>query len=257
MGRSSLRITKSACLSEYKPVVNFHKKRIRLLVILLIGSFAIFKFMQEAMDQYGYDSHLHCGIVDFLTEKLVFEKPVPTGQPSDPSENRAILYVLGGNQRSLTKRYLKASELYHRGLSKKILVLSRPGITEFHHGLGKNLTNDEWSIRDLRRLDVKQEDIEPVSVIPGIFGTLREARRVKERVGEIGGERLILVTSSYHTRRAFLAFSLVRKEIPCDIYVYEVEDDAELINMVSEAVKLFIYENIILPACSTFCKGHK
>jgi hypothetical protein len=213
-----------------------------------MGAFAIFKVLQGENDLFEYGSNLHHRIVDSLTGKLVFEKPVFTSQSTDPSMNKAVLYVLGGNQDSLRRRYLKASELYHRGLSRKILILSRPGITEFNHSLGRNLTNDEWSIRELRLLKVRQEDIEPVSVIPGFFGTLREAKRITDIVGNIGGERLILVTSSYHTRRAFLSFAVFQGHIPGGIYVYEAEDDGDMIRLVSETVKLLLYEHIILPA---------
>jgi len=233
--------------------VKFHNNRFRFFVILLIGIFAIFKVMQREIDLYGCGSHMQHWMVNCLTEKLVFNKPVAASKPLYPSENKAILYVLGGNQGSLTRRYLKASELYHRGLSKKILILSRPGTTEFSHDLGRNLTNDEWSIRELRRLNVKREDIEPVSVKSGFFGTLREAKRVTDIVSEIGGERLILVTSSYHTRRTFLSFSVFQKQIPSEIYVYEAEGDTEVMNLFSETVKLFLYENIILPACRIAC----
>jgi len=228
--------------------VNFQKYRFGILVILLIGIFAVFIFTQEARDLYGYDLRLHHKIVDYLAKKLVFEKKVSRSQPSDLPEKKAILYVLGGNQDSLTQRYLKASMLYHQGLSKKILILSRSGDTEFNRTLGRNLTNDEWSIRELMRLNVKQEDIVPVSVNTGLLGTLREAKRVTDIVKKIGGERLILVTSSYHTRRAFLAFTLFQRQIPGEIYVYEAEDDAGMIHLLSETVKLFLYETIILPA---------
>ncbi len=223
-------------------------KRFRLLIILLMGSFAIFKVIQVDISLFEYSSHMHHRIVECLTEKLVFEKPVFTSQSPDPSMNKAVLYVLGGNQDTLRRRYLKASELYHRGLSGKILILSRPGITEFNHGLGRNLTNDEWSIRELRLLKVRREDIEPVPVIPGYFGTLSEAKRITAIVGEIGGERLILVTSSYHTRRAFLSFSVFQGHIPGGIYVYEAEDDKDMKSLVLETVKLLLYEHIILPA---------
>ena len=229
--------------------MNSQNKRFGFLVVLLIGVFAVFKFTHGGMDPYGYDYRLRHEIVDYLKKKLVFEKFVSTSQSSDPSENKAILYVLGGNQRNLTQRYLKASMLYHNGFSKKILILSRSGNTEFSHTRGRNLTNDEWAIQELMHLDVKKEDIVPVSVKSGLFGTLREARRVTDMVRKIGGERLILVTSSYHTRRAFLAFSLFQKMIPGEIYVYGAEDDTGMIYLLSEAVKLFLYENIILPAC--------
>ena len=229
--------------------MNSRNKRFGFLVILLIGVLAVFKFTQGGKDPYGYDYLLRHEIVDYLAKKLVFEKYVPTSQPSDPSENKAILYVLGGNQRNLTRRCLKASMLYHQGLSKKILILSRSGNTEFSHTRGRNLTNDEWSIQELMHLDVKKEDIVPVSVKTGLFGTLREARGVTDMVRKIGGERLILVTSSYHTRRAFLAFSFFQKLIPGEIYVYGAEDDAGMIYLLSETVKLFLYETVILPAC--------
>jgi len=190
--------------------------------------------------------------VGFMKERLEFEKHISIDKSSDIIENSTILYVLGGNQRTLRQRYKKASELYHLGLSKNIIILSRPGITEFNPDLGRNLTNDEWSIRELRGLNVQQKDIELVSVNIGYFGTLREAMRVMEIISERGGGKIILVTSSYHTRRAFLSFSAFQKNPLYKIYVYgTVDDQKNIIIIISEYVKLILYEKFLLPAWDT------
>jgi len=222
------------------------------IVILFIGFFVIFKFMPGTMDLNHYFIRLRHGIVGFQINRLVFEKQISTDNAAEIKENKTVLYVLGGNQRSLRQRYQKASELYHLGLSKKIMILSRPGITEFNPDLGRNLTNDEWSIRELRYLNVQKKDIELVSVNKEYFGTLREAMRVMDIIRERGGGRIILVTSSYHTRRAFLSFSAFQKNIPIEIYVYGTVDAQKTMAILSETVKLFLYENILLPAWSTF-----
>ena len=101
------------------------------IVILFIGFFVIFKFMPGTMDLNHYFIRLRHGIVGFQINRLVFEKQISTDKAAEIKENKTVLYVLGGNQRSLRQRYQKASELYHLGLSKNIIILSRPGITEF------------------------------------------------------------------------------------------------------------------------------
>ena len=208
--------------------------------------------MPGTIDLNHYFIKSRLKFVGFMKERLEFEKHISIDKSSDIIENSTILYVLGGNQRTLRQRYKKASELYHLGLSKNIIILSRPGITEFNPDLGRNLTNDEWSIRELRCLNVQKKDIELVSVNKEHFGTLREAMRVMDIIQERGGGRIILVTSSYHTRRAFLSFSAFQKNIPIEIYVYGTVDAQKTMAILSETVKLFLYENILLPAWSTF-----
>ena len=232
--------------------MRLHKNTFIFLLILFIGSFFVFKFISDRIDLNLYFNERRHGIVDYLKERLVFEKYISTDNATDIKEKKAILYVLGGNQGSLRQRYLKASELYHLGLSRKIMILSRPGITEFNPNLGRNLTNDEWSIRELSILNVQKKDIELVSVKPGYFGTLQEAMRVTEINRKRGGGRIILVTSSYHTRRAFLSFSEFQKNPSNKIYVYGTVDAKNIINIISEYVKLFLYEKFLLPAWSTF-----
>jgi len=232
--------------------VKLHKNYYYFFILLSFGIIIIIKFMLATIDPNRYSTGLRHEIVDFLKGRLIFEKRISLDKAANSKDETTILYILGGNQGSLRQRYLIASTLYHSGLSKKIMILSRPGITEFDSILGRNLTNDEWSIRELRSLNVLQKDIELVSVNIGYLGTFREAMRVMDINRERGGGRIILVTSSYHTRRVFLAFSAFQMDLPGEIYVYGSVDSPKMITIISETVKLFLYENFLLPAWSTF-----
>lgn len=196
----------------------------------------------------GKDSGLYESISISLTNTLTMEKPLPMGSSAQNPAPPAIIYVLGGGQNSLIRRFRKASSLYRQGRCNKILILSRPGITEYSPDLGRNLTNDEWSIRELERLRVNKGDIEAVPVPPGIFGTLSEAIRIPDIVREKGYRRLVLVTSLYHTRRVFDAFLPYASKNSLVLYIYGADGITGLGGLLSEYVKLFLYDNIILPA---------
>jgi len=183
-----------------------------------------------------------------LAMKLVMEKPIPDGLSKQESKTTTLIYVLGGDQDSLISRFQRTSSLYHQGLSKNILILSRPGITEFNQELGRNLTNDEWSIRELEKLNVRKEDIEPVSVKKGIFGTLSEAKDLSDIVRKKGCHRLILVTSNYHTRRVFTTFSKYASNNSLEIFISGSNETTGLGDLFLEYFKLLIYNNFAIPA---------
>jgi uncharacterized SAM-binding protein YcdF (DUF218 family) len=155
-----------------------------------------------------------------------------------------MIYVLGGNQESLSTRFRKAASLYHQGLSRRIWILDRPGITEFSPDLGRNLTNNEWAIRELERLEVRKEDVEPVAVQSSFLGTLSEARDVAEFARRKGCRRLILVSSAHHTRRVLRAFSRYAPRGSLELYVYGAGDAADLRVLLPEYVKLVFYDMI-------------
>jgi hypothetical protein len=85
-----------------------------------------------------------------ILDELIYIDPLPSGAKIDAIY---VLGVLGGPQRSLEHRYKTASELYHEGICKRIWILSRPGITEYSVSLGRNLTNNEWSILKSKKTD--------------------------------------------------------------------------------------------------------
>jgi len=189
-----------------------------------------------------YDKYLNS-----IAEKLILEKPLPASIYETELKIKPLIYVLGGNQDTLLSRFRIAASLYHKGFSRKILILSRPGITEFSPDLGRNLTNNEWAIRELERLNVRKEDIEPVSVQNKGFGTLSEAKGLSDFVRKKGCNRLILVTSDYHTRRVLHAFLMYGSDNSFELYVYGSEDEKSISHLYLEYMKLFVYDHFAIP----------
>jgi len=160
------------------------------------------------------------------------------------------LYVLGGRQGSLKKSFKIAADLYHRGSCAKIFFLSTPGITEYDPRLGRNLTNDEWALKELMDLSVTRKDIVPLSFVKGFFGTLTEAKDLAGVVAQQGYRRLLLVTSGYHTRRAWETFSSIMEGQGqyVTLRIYGTEDDFGVPTLLQEYFKLILYENVLFPA---------
>jgi uncharacterized SAM-binding protein YcdF (DUF218 family) len=220
---------------------------IHLLFIVILGTVVVAKNIQFDVDIMEFCFNLRNNTFNFLTRKLVYEKKY-IRTLGKTFENRTIIYVLGGGQDSSNTRFREASILYHQGLSDKILILSRAGTTEFDFDLGRNLTNDEWSIRELERFKVRKEDIEVIPIRVGFFGTANEAKNLSGIVEGKGFNRLILVTSLYHTKRSFTAFSRFATDRHFELFIYGSEDNAELIVLLQEYIKLFLYEKFVLPA---------
>jgi len=185
---------------------------------------------------------------DSLAGKVIFEKKIPRAIPAQADGNMTLIYVLGGNQKSLVPRFEKASGLYHQGVAGKIHILSRPGITEFSPELGRNLTNDEWAAREMEILKVKRGDIVPVFVDPLYFGTLSEAKRLSDMVRKKGYKRLILVSSMHHTRRAYNTFNSFISNSPIELYIYGAGDISGIQDLLSEYTKIIFYDHILLPS---------
>ena len=229
-----------------------------IMVILLLAQASI-PSSGEISNSYSMGKHWfsYKSIIYALTKYLVVEKPIHVYDSTKGSDPTTVIYVLGGNQDSLTSRFRKAANLYHQGLSKKILILSRPGITEFNPDLRRNMTNDEWAIRELGTFHVTKEDVEPVSVKKGIFGTLSEARVLTELVQRKGYKKLILVSSGYHTRRVFNTFSNIASGTPLELYICGSNDIPGIPGIAMEYLKLFIYDTIVLPVNHWKSAGNK
>jgi len=213
------------------------------IALYVINVIVINKGTMETNIDY---SRIHDKLLDFLVIELVMEKHIPETISNHDFKKSTLIYVLGGSQNSLIHRFRKASRLYHQGLSGKILILSRPGITEFNPALGRNMTNDEWSRRELERFNVSKEDIEPVSVPKRFFGTLSEGKRLSNIVRIYKCRRLILVTSDYHTRRVHNTFSKYSSNDSLEIYLYGSTETRSLRVLLYEYVKLLLYDHLIL-----------
>lgn len=188
----------------------------------------------------------HREIYSLLIKQLTRVEPLPERYSISPSQSDNIVYILGGSQDDLERKIETASELYRHGLCKRILSLSRPGITEYDHILHRNLTNDEWFINKLVGRGVKKEDIELVILKQGFFGTLTEAKAVADTASQRGYKHLTLVTSPHHTMRTWLAFSKYVKERGIVLFVYASNYHATLHELIVEYFKLVFYRCVLI-----------
>ncbi|MDZ7833612.1 MAG: hypothetical protein U5L07_17840 [Desulfobacterales bacterium] len=115
-------------------------------------------------------SAVHAGLVSYLT--CVDE--LPEGKTFD------AVYILGGGQESLKAKFRTVAALHDRDRCKAIFILSRPGTTEYNRALGRNLSNDEWSLMILENLNIPRNHVHTIEVDSGFFGTYSEARTVSE-----------------------------------------------------------------------------
>jgi uncharacterized SAM-binding protein YcdF (DUF218 family) len=147
-----------------------------------------------------------------ILSELIDINPLPSGSKVD------AIYVLGGSQTSLELKYKTASELYHKGICKRIWILSRPGITEYSVSLGRNLTNNEWSILKLTEFGVPEENVKPIRIKEGFFGTFAEAKGISSLIESRGYRSLLLISSPEHLYRAEISFDNFLKDQNTSIY---------------------------------------
>ena len=159
----------------------------------------------------------------------------------------AAVYVLGGTQRSLRLKYQVVAEIRRDGVGAKILVATVPGITEYSGDLERNLTNDEWTVRELARNGVRSEDIEFISLHDGFFGTFSEARTLRAISAERGIEKLLLVCSAYHSRRVRVTFSALLRGSGVEIEVHTADEKVGRWALFVEYAKLVFYEHVLIP----------
>lgn len=219
------------------------------LVILL--SFVLMGFSSEGVAERQGGSSAGSGLRAWLMKRLVKGDVVPDDPSMPAPEPRSVIYVLGGNQKSLESRFGAAAYLCHHQIAKKVLLLSRPGITEYDARIGTNLTNDEWAIRTLALLGVKGDEVEPVVFEAGPFGTLSEAKGISALAYERGYTRLAVVSSAYHTMRVWLAFSRCLQNRGITLLVYGSDDPVGVSTLVREYAKLILYKYVVLPRAST------
>lgn len=201
-----------------------------------------------------YARLLSCLIVLVVAFLLMFEESVRTHllahlcevHPAPPAASADGIYVLGGGQLSLEKRFPIAAALYKDQIATRVLILSRPGITEYSTDLGRNLTNDEWAYGKLSELGISRSDIETVPAEKGFFGTLSEAAALSSLVKSRGYKTLILVTSDYHTKRVWKSFSTPLQNTDVSLYIYAAADPSTLLTLIREFAKLLVYSVFLL-----------
>lgn len=182
-----------------------------------------------------------------LMKEIVFERRLPRGETGRLPEPALVAYVLGGTQDSLSYKWKTVGRLHAEGTVGKILVLHRPGITEYSPALGRNLTNDEWATGKLKEEGVAAETLEFVPVPAAAFGTFAEARVISALARSRRVKRLVLVSSAHHTKRVWLSFSHFNADNAFEPYTYGSEERVGIMELLMEAMKLRFYRYIVFP----------
>ena len=185
-------------------------------------------------------SHFRADLKHLLSDELIRINPPAPGAKVD------AIYVLGGSQRSLEHRYNTAADLYHKGICKKILILSRTGKTEYSVSLGRNLTNDEWSILKLKEFGVPKEHIEPIKIKEGFFGTFAEAKGISSLIKSRGYKDIVLISSPDHTHRVKISFDNFLKNQRTSIYIEGSGEKVLLRHLIVEFFKLKVYQYFLI-----------
>jgi hypothetical protein len=209
------------------------------LVVLAIVAFGIYAGSRQQV--------IH-RVHRILLTRLVEERPFVDDRQSRGEVAGRVIYILGGSHDSLLRKFTVASSLYRSGVACKILIMTDPSLTEYSPVLDRNLTNDEWAVMTLASVGVAKKDIDLVSIPSGYFGTLTEARGILSVAAMRKYRDLILVTSSYHTKRTLSAFSRSNIGHPIDLFIYGADEETGLGILLIESVKLIVYENLLLPA---------
>lgn len=133
----------------------------------------------------------------FLPWFLIIEKSI---------EKADAIWVLGGSSAYLERTKL-AAEFYKKGVAPKIFVVNDGVFSGWNPEEKKNLPFYELSRRELISNGVPNEAIEVLS--ENVTGTDWEAKLSAKIVKEKQMKSLLLVTSAYHSRRAFWTFERI------------------------------------------------
>jgi uncharacterized SAM-binding protein YcdF (DUF218 family) len=177
---------------------------------------------------------------EHLRKTLVSIDPVP------PETKADAVYILGGSQKSLALKFKKAAALYHQEICKNILILHRPGKTEYSPTLGRNLKNDEWAIMQLESFGVPNKCVEPIPIEPGFFGTLTEAEGISKLIKERQYNTVLLISSPSHTHRVKICFEHLLQNTSTKMYMQGSEPESSFVELTTELIKLKVYQYFLL-----------
>jgi uncharacterized SAM-binding protein YcdF (DUF218 family) len=209
--------------------------------IFFISFSALFVFLFSAIWLNSASScAFRTDLKHLILSELIDINPLPSGAKVD------AIYVLGGSQTGLELKYKTASELYHKGICKRIWILSRPGITEYSVSLGRNLTNEEWSILKLKEFGVPEENVEAIKIKEGFFGTFTEAKGISSLIESRGYRSVLLISSPWHTHRLKISFEKFLRNQHIKMYVQESGGRVLLRQLIIEFIKLKAYQCLLV-----------
>lgn len=217
-----------------------------LTLVLLVAATGAFVVLAGSGCSRGRHESTREVVHRALMGELSMERALSCSADAASRKKETMIYVLGSTQELLQFHFRTAAALYKEGVADRIFILSRPGITEYSPEFRRNLTNDEWSIRELGRHGVPAGHVEAVPVPSGFFGTFGEARRISRFARGRGYKRLVLVSSPHHAKRAHAAFSHFSGG-GLEVQVYVSDDPVSLLSLVAEYGKYIWYRRVLIP----------
>jgi uncharacterized SAM-binding protein YcdF (DUF218 family) len=136
-------------------------------------------------------------LAPFLAKNLIVEKSL---------EKADAILMLGGSHTYL-ERTRKAAELYKQGVAPKIYLTDDGERAGWSVAEQRNPAFVDLARNSLIAQGVTAENIEILE--PKVAGTIDEARISAEKAKNENLNSLLIVTSAYHTRRAFATFARV------------------------------------------------
>lgn len=130
-----------------------------------------------------------------LAKNLIIEKPL---------EKADAILVLSGSS-VYKERTQEAAILYKKGVAPRVLLTDDGGYAGWSHKERRNPPFVYLARQSLIAHGVAEEDIETLE--PQVTGTIWEARNLKAKVEKEDWSTVLLVTSSYHTRRTLKTFT--------------------------------------------------
>jgi len=120
-----------------------------------------------------------------------------------------VIVVLNGRD---TERSLAAVDLYKQGYANLIIIAQgskQPGTDEFWKRVGNNFDGKIFFQRALEAMGVPEHAFKLIG--NGVASTYDEAEATKEFLKKNGYKSILLVTSKWHSKRAYLTFKSVLK----------------------------------------------
>ncbi len=139
-------------------------------------------------------------IAPFLAKGLIVEKPL---------EKADAILVLGGSH-TYIERTQKAAELFKKGIAPRIFLTDDGEQAGWSKIEQRNPPFVELARNSLIANGVGAENIEILART--VSGTIYEARILAEKAKSENLSSVLIVTSAYHTRRAFSTFQKIFAE---------------------------------------------
>lgn len=126
-----------------------------------------------------------------------------------PPQKADIIVVLNGRD---TERSLAAVDLYNQDYAKLIIMAcgsKQPGSDEFWRRVGNNFDGKIFFQRAIEAMGIPESSFKLIG--NGVTSTYDEAVATKEILEKNGYKSILLVTSKWHSKRAYLTFKSTLK----------------------------------------------